>query len=207
MNPAVAAGVLAGVLMAASQSAPQAASPPPSAAAERVESGTVESPEGIPIHYRIRLLPVSSFPALPEDVGAWLNRRGCMIPQTYEARQPENVIHGAFHGRGASDWAALCSVDGTTTLYVFPDGQRDDPTALRSQPDAAWLGADPGETVRGSAWGIAVRSAGQLRSLPEFRRLLPVDHDGIDDARLERALTIHYEQAGQWLTVTTGNDN
>jgi hypothetical protein len=130
-----------------------------------------------------------------------------MIPQTYEAKQPENVIHGAFHAAGSDDWAALCSVEGTTTLYVFPAGQFDAPTALRSQPDSAWLGADPGETVFGSAWGIAARTAQQLRSSPEWRHLLTIDHDAIDDAHLERTLTIHYDQGGKWLTLAAGDSD
>jgi hypothetical protein len=130
-----------------------------------------------------------------------------MIPQTYEAKQPENVIHGAFHAPGAMDWAALCSAGGTTTLYVFFAGQFDDPAALRSQPDTAWLGADPGESVLGSAWGIAARTAEQLRSLPEFRSLPALDHDAIDDAHLEHTTTVHYDHAGRWLTVAVSDDN
>jgi hypothetical protein len=206
MNAAAVAGLLAAVLVAAAQPSPQVSSPS-SGPAERVESGEVTSPAGAPIRYRIRLLPVSSFPALPAEVADQLTRRGCMVPQTYEAKQPENVIRGAFHAAGADDWAVLCSADATTTLYVFPAGRFGDPTAVRSQPDTAWLGADPGESVQGSAWGIAVRSAAALRSLPEFRRVLNADHDAIDDAWLEHKQTIHYDQAGKWITVTTGFDN
>jgi hypothetical protein len=207
MSPAVVAGMLAGVLLATGQTAPPASSAPSSDSAARIESGQIASPDGTPVFYRIRLLPLSSFPALPDEVVDQLSHRHCMIPQTYEAKQPENVIQGAFHAPGASDWAALCSADGTTTLYVFFEGQLDTPTALRSQPDTAWLGADPGESVLGSAWGIGVRTAEQLRSSPEFRRLLPTVHDAIDDARLERALTVHYDQGGKWLTVTAGDSN
>ena len=80
------------------------------------------------------------------------------------------------------------------------------PTALRSQPDTAWLGADPGESVLGSAWGIALRNAGQLRASPELRHMLTIDHDAIDDARLERTLAIHYYEGSKWLTVTAVED-
>lgn len=206
MNPAVMAGMLAGLLLLPGQNG----SPVPSASAstnsERIESGQITSAAGAPVAYRIRLLPLSSFPALPAEVASQLGRRRCMIPQTFEAKQPENVIHGAFEAPGSSDWAALCSAEGTTTLYVFFAGQFNDPTALRSQPDTAWLGADPGDSAMGSAWGIALRTADQLRSSPDLRRVLTIDHDAIDDARLERTLTIHYYQAGKWLTVTTGED-
>jgi len=117
------------------------------------------------------------------------------------------VIHGAFHAAGVTDWAALCSVRGTTTLYVFLAGAFDQPMALRSQADTTWLGADPGESVLGSAWGIAVRTARQLRSDPEFRQSLSIDHDAIDDAWLEHSLTVHYDQDGKWLEVTAGTVN
>jgi hypothetical protein len=205
MNPVVFAGMLAGILLATGQTAPPASSVPVPGSAERIESGQIVTPAGKAVSYRIRLLPLSSFPALPAEVVEQLSRRRCMIPQTYEAKQPENVIHGAFDARGASEWAALCSSGGTTTLYVFPAEPFEAPTALRTQPDAAWLGSDPGESVLGSAWGIAVRTEGELRGSSEFRRLVPIDHDAIDDTRLERALTVHYDQGGKWLTVTPGD--
>ncbi|HEX3986839.1 MAG TPA: hypothetical protein VHX13_09550 [Acidobacteriaceae bacterium] len=205
MNSAAFAGLLAGVLLAGGQTAPQGPSAPSSGFTERIESGQIASPSGAPVYYRIRLLPLSSFPALPEEVAAQLSRRQCMIPQTFEAKQPENVIHGAFHAPGSGDWAALCSAGGTTTLYVFFAAQLDNPIALRSQPDTAWLGADPGESVLGSAWGIATRTADQLRSSPEWRHLLTIDHDAIDDARLERSLTIRYDQEGKWLALDAGD--
>ena len=168
---------------------------------ERVESGSMVSADGKPVAYRIRLLPVSSFPDLPPAVATELNRRGCMIPQSFEAKQPENVIHGAFRAAGSSDWAALCSSQETTTLYVFIAGQRESPIALRSQADSEWLGAEPGSSVLGSAWGIAARSAADLRATPGLRRGLAIDHDAIDDARLERSLVIHYFEAGRWMNL------
>ncbi|MGB6830098.1 MAG: hypothetical protein WBE41_18775, partial [Terracidiphilus sp.] len=58
-------------------------------------SGTV-TVNGQPRQYMVEHLPASSFPALPAGVAAELNRRGCLIPQTYEAHGPENVIHGSF---------------------------------------------------------------------------------------------------------------
>src|SRR6185437_6192208 len=59
--------------------------------------------------YNIRHLPVVSFPQVPMTVREGLGERGCLIPQTYEAHQPENVIHGSFERAGSSDWAVLCS--------------------------------------------------------------------------------------------------
>jgi hypothetical protein len=69
--------------------------------------------------YLIRHLPVSSYPELPATVVDFLNRRGCLIPQTYEAHRPENVVHASLERAGSSDWAVLCSAQGTVSLLVF----------------------------------------------------------------------------------------
>jgi len=74
---------------------------------------------GHEVPYRIRNLPVSSFPDLPPGVAETLNDRGCLIPQTYEAKGPENVIHGSFEHSGSNDWAVLCSAKGQVELLVF----------------------------------------------------------------------------------------
>lgn len=200
------AGIFAALLTVSLPTSPQNAPPArPAVNAERIESGSALSPEGKPIAWRIRLLPVSSFPDLPAAVAGELRRRQCMIPQSFEARQPENVIHGALRSPGSSDWAALCSSQGATTLLVFFAGAFESPSAVRTQADTAWLGAEPGSSVFGSAWGIAVRSAAELRSSPDLRRGTAIDHDGIDDARLERSFTIQYFQAGRWISLNRAN--
>ncbi|MGC2620319.1 MAG: hypothetical protein WA414_14840 [Acidobacteriaceae bacterium] len=171
---------------------------------EQIERGEIQvpgAPAGEVVRYRIRLLPVASFPGLPAAVGGQLRSRQCMIPQSFEAQAPENVIHGAFRAPGSDDWAALCSVGGSTTLYVFLSGQFDAPIALRSQPDTAWLGAEPGASIFGSGWGIAVRSASTLRATRQMHGTAVFDHDGIEDARLERSATVRYWQDGKWLDL------
>jgi hypothetical protein len=196
------AALLSGLLAAGAQ----AASPgPPNT--EQIEEGRFQQMRSLDVlgdvvHYRIRLLPVSSFPDLPEPVAAQLRGRGCMIPQTFEAQAPENVVHGSFRAAGSTDWAVLCSVSGSTTLYVFLGGQFDAPVALRSQPDTTWLGAEPGSKIYGSAWGIAVRSAANLRSTRQLHGTAIFDHDGIEDARLENSASVRYLQDGRWLALT-----
>lgn len=184
---------------------PSAQSAAPSTEMERSEHGDLHIAGGDVVTYRIRLLPVASFPNLPAAVAADLRRRGCMIPQTFEAQQPENVIEGAFQQAGSRDWAALCSVSGSTTLYVFFAGAFDKPSALRTQSDTAWLGAEPGSSVFGSAWGIATRSAAYLRTARSLHDDANFDHDGIEDARLERSETIRYWQQSRWLAFDLQN--
>lgn len=150
-------------------------------------------PGPVMCHYRIRLLPVSSYPQLPATIAQQLTEKGCMIPQTYEAREPENVIHGAFEREGSSDWAVLCSVNRVTTLYVFFQSDLSHAIALRRQPDSQWLGVE-WSLDYGSAWGIAARPA---RLMPSKAR---ADHDGIEDAFVEQSSTVHYFQNGRWMS-------
>jgi hypothetical protein len=161
---------------------------------EQIEVGFAHLPGRPHVFYRIRLLPVSSFPQLPPSVAQQLAQRGCMIPQTYEARQPENVIHGSFEKKGSSDWAALCSIEGVTTLYVFFQSKPADPILLRHQPDSEWLGTEWSQDY-GSAWGIATRPA---RLIPHADSL---NHDAIDDAFIEKSTTVHYFEKDQWTTL------
>ena len=179
--------------------APQV-SPPPQT--EQVETGTVTIEPPAPHngliqdwerHYRIRLLPISSFPQLPDFVAQQLVHRGCMIPQTYEAREPENVIHGSFEKKGSDDWAVLCSVNRVSTLYVFFQSDLANPISLRHQPDSEWLGVE-WSLDYGSAWGIATHPARLLKPKDS------ADHDGIDDAFVEKSISIHYFENGRWTT-------
>lgn len=201
MNSAATAALVAGLIAAGWQSVLSL----PSTGGERVETGSFRSADGHEESYRIRLLPVSSFPQLPAAAAAQLDRMRCMIPQTFEAKQPENVIEGAFRASGSSDWAALCSVDGNTTLYVFFAGHYDAPEAVRAQADTLWLGAEPGSRIYGSAWGIAVQRAADLRASRWLHAAAEFDHDAIQDERLERSATVRYWREGSWL-VLGGSD-
>jgi hypothetical protein len=161
---------------------------------EQVETGFANLPGHPQVAYQIRLLPVSSFPQLPQPVAEQLDERGCMIPQTYEAHSPENVIQGSFEKKGSSDWAALCSIKGVTTLYVFFQSDFKNPVSLRHQRDSTWLGKD-WSLDYGSAWGIS----------SQFARLMqPADHaehDGIEDAFVEQSSVVHYFNNGHWTII------
>ena len=149
------------------------------------------------LNYRIRLLPLSSFPQLPPPVALQLDQKGCMIPQTYEAHEPENVIQGSFEKQGSRDWAALCSIKGVTTLYVFFQSDFANPIPLRHQPDIQWLGVE-WSLDYGSAWGIATRPARMIHPRGS------ADHDGIEDSDIEQSSTIHYYDKGRWTTRDSG---
>jgi hypothetical protein len=174
-------------------------------ASEQIETGRVRISSGTEVVYRIRLLPLSSFPALPSAVVEQLEQRKCMVPQTYEAKAPENVVHAALERKGSSDWAVLCSVNAATTLYVFFQSQPGSPIALRKQRDTEWLGSVV-LGAYGSAWGIARRTPSQIRQARgSAASRLDVDHDGIEDAFIERSSTTHYFQDGSWITLENSN--
>jgi len=173
------------------------------ATTEQIETGRVRLPGGNEVVYRIRLLPLTSFPALPAIVAAQLEERKCMIPQTYEARAPENVVRASLERKGSDDWAVLCSVNGGTTLYVFFQSALGKPVVLRHQRDTEWLGSEV-LGAYGSAWGISRRSASQIR-LPGDAGHLSADHDGIEDTFVEKSSTTHYFQNGSWMNVEGTN--
>jgi hypothetical protein len=173
---------------------------------EQIETGRVRLPTGAEVVYRIRLLPLTSFPSLPPVVAAQLDERKCMVPQTYEARAPENVVRATLERKGSDDWAVLCSVNGATTLYVFFQSQLANPIALRHQRDTEWLGSEV-LGAYGSAWGISRRGPLQIRGARNslFKGKNTIDHDGIEDTFLEKSSTTHYFQEGSWTTIESAN--
>lgn len=193
----ISAFLLLTIPMAAAQTtATQSATP----GSEQVETGRVHFTGHPDIIYRIRLLPLTAFPELPQPVVATLNDHHCLVPQTYEARRPENVIHGAFEKQGSDDWAALCAVNGMTTLYVFFQSHPGEPIALRQQRNIDWLGAEV-IGAYGSAWGIALRRPSHIPVAKSTQLQPPLDHDGIEDSYIEKSTTVHYFQNGSWVTV------
>src|SRR6185437_2757881 len=112
--------------------------------------------------YIVRHLPLASFPQIPVTIQDGLGKRGCLIPQTYEAHQPENVIHGSFERAGSSDWTALCSVRGTASLLVFFGSNPEHPFTLASTPETERLQAHDSTGVLDFDWGINAASPRQV---------------------------------------------
>lgn len=155
------------------------------------------------VPYRIRRLPVSSFPDLPLAVAAELTRRGCLIPQTYEARRPENVIHTALESPGSNDWAVLCSTQGTVSLLVFFASAPSQPATLATAPETDRLQPCPGSDALGFNWGIDPASPqrvheAQIGLTPRPSRL---DHDALADSIVDRKVIYRYFSKGNWSLV------
>ncbi len=110
----------------------------------------------------IRRLPVNAYPQLPPAVKERLTHRGCLIPQTYEAHQPENVLHASLEHRGSSDWAVLCSVNGTVSLLVFLSSRDGEPSVVASAPETSRLQSHGASIVLGFNWSIDPASPEQV---------------------------------------------
>jgi len=172
------------------------------AAAPLDESGQVVV-EGRATPYLIRHLPVSSFPGLPDQLQELLNRRGCFIPQTYEAHQPENVVHASLERAGSSDWAILCSSRGTVSLLVFFSSTPDQLAVLAVFPETVRLQSHDPSGVLGFNWGIDPASPEQIheaQSSMEHRPPRP-DHDALADSVVDRRTVYHFYSKNAWTLV------
>ena len=165
--------------------------------------------------YLIRHLPVSSFPELPANIADQLNRRGCLIPQTYEAHHPENVVHASLERAGSSDWAVLCSAEGTVSLLVFFGSKtsqgplqslssaQGQPLVLASAPETERLQAHDPTGVLGFNWGIDPASPEQIHEAQYGmeRRPQRLDHDALADSVVDRRTVYHFYAKSAWILV------
>lgn len=161
---------------------------------------------GRSVPYLIRRLPVSSFPNLPSDVQVELTRRGCLIPQTYEAHQPENVVHGSFDRPGSSDWAVLCSVHGTVSLLIFFGAHSaHEPFILASAPETERLQPHPPASALGFNWAIDVASPQQVHDTQAGLEPRPpaIDHDALVDSTIDHRTIYHFYANGAWMLLDT----
>ncbi|MGA2671792.1 MAG: hypothetical protein ABSE99_01080 [Terracidiphilus sp.] len=188
--------MLSGLFCACALVPAQAQQPPP---AQLTESGQIVV-DGRSAPYLIRHLPVSSFPDLPAAVAELLNRRGCLIPQTYEAHHPENVVHASLERAGSSDWAVLCSAEGTVSLLVFFTSTPEQFKVLASAPETQRLQTHDPSGVLGFNWGIDPASPERIREAQSGleRRAPRLDHDALADSVVDRRTVFHFYSRSAW---------
>jgi hypothetical protein len=150
--------------------------------------------------YRIRHLPISSFPGLPNELVVLLTQRGCLIPQTYEAHRPENVIHASLERPGSSDWAVLCSERGTVSLLVFFSSAPANLYVLSAAPETERLQPHDPTGVLGFNWGIDPASPEQIRQAQAGLVYHParLDHDALADSVVESRTVYHFYSKNAW---------
>jgi hypothetical protein len=193
--------VVAG-LAGASLLALSAQGQPGSTPAPLVESGQIVV-AGRSTPYRIHHLPVSSFPELPARVVELLNRRGCLIPQTYEAHRPENVVRASLERAGSADWAVLCSAQGTVSLLVFFSSATGEPVVLASLKETERLQPHDPTGVLGFNWGIDPASPARVHEAQTSMEHRPprLDHDALADSVVDRRTVYHFYSKSAWTLV------
>ncbi len=161
--------------------------------------------DGRPTPYLIRHLPVSSFPTLPLVIQDQLSRLGCLIPQTYEAHQPENVIHASLERPGSSDWAVLCSAQGTVSLLVFFGEDSSRSFTLASSPETEHLQSHGSSGILGFNWAIDAASPDDVHEAQLGMKRPPprLNHDALADSVIDQRTVYHSYSNGTWTLIDT----
>lgn len=155
----------------------------------------------------IKRLPPATFKELPGDIVKQLEARGCTIPQSFVELQPHNVIRGQFARPGQTDWAALCSKEGKSSIVMFWGKPTACPAELATADDKTFLqGIGEGRI----GYSRLISAVGCDVVLEHYQahggpKPPPLNHEGIDAAFAEKASTVHYCYQGKWLTLT-GSD-
>ena len=153
---------------------------------------------------RIVRLPPSAFHDLPASVAHELQRRGCTIPQDSFTKKPHNVIHGEFAKPGQTDWVALCSINRVSTILVFWNGSPKNPAMIAPMEDRNFL---QGISATEIGYSRELSAAGKEFILRHYRAYggptpPPIDHQGIDDAFMEKASVTWYFYDGKWMKLS-----
>ena len=180
----------------------QTKEPDPEANAYLTEKGEV-TVKGRLVAYQIRHLPVSAFPELPVTVAERLTERGCLIPQTYQARRPENLVSASLERPGSSDWAVLCAAKGTVTLFVFFASDLEHPTVLTTAAEKQRLQAHDLTGMMGFNWGIDPASPRQVRDAQAAMEHRPplLDHDALAETVINQRTIYHFYTKNGWTTL------
>jgi hypothetical protein len=136
-----------------------------------------------------------------------LNQRGCLIPQTYQAHRPENVIHASLERPGSSDWAVLCSAQGTVSLLVSFASAPSDLIVLASEPETRRLQSHDLTGVLGFNWGIDPASPQHIREdqIGMEHRPPMLDHDALADSVLDHHTVYHFYLGNAWTVLDVPN--
>ena len=156
---------------------------------------------------RIVQLSPAAIPGVPANVVKELERRGCTIPQEAPTKTSSNVIKGEFAKPGQTDWAALCSVNGVSTILVFWNGSEKNPAAIAPMEDRIYIQGFKKERFWYSRGIRTVAKDFMLRHHDTYGgpKLPPINHQGIDDMFVGKASVVWYHHDGQWLKLAGGD--
>ena len=151
----------------------------------------------------VRLRP-EIFDSLPDNILKELKERNCTIPQSYTSSDPHNVIQGQFQVKNEMAWAVLCSISKISSILVFWGENMSLVSEIAKSPDKNWLQVI-GDRKIGysrqikSITGDSITVHYQVNEAPKPPLF---DHEGIDDAFLEKGSIVHYWYNGNWLDLT-----
>jgi hypothetical protein len=150
----------------------------------------------------VRRLGVEAFPELPEIVADTLVQRGCRIPQGRHEAERANVVRGEFFAKGQRAWAVLCSAGGYSSILLFRSDTDSTPDELAKAEDKNYFQNEG----TGYFYSREIRPVGRDFVVGHYRayggpKPPPIDHQGIDDAFLEKASVTHYWHDGKWLRL------
>lgn len=170
------------------------------------ESGQVVV-AGHSVPYLIRRLPVNTFPDLPAPIVDQMNQRQCLVPQSYEAHHPENVVHASLERAGSSDWAVLCSEGGKISLLVFFGSSPGKPIELATAAETNRLQRHDSSGVLGFNWAIEPASPEAVHQAQSGMEKRPprLDHDALADITLDRQTVYRFFKKGSWTLVDTSD--
>ena len=197
----IAAGILVGLVLGShcAQSSAQTQESIPGIQAQPFNEFGKTSVDGRTVSYLVRRLPVDSYPELPDAVAEALKVRRCLIPQTYQAHRPENVVHASFDRAGSSDWAVLCSTHGSVELLVFFARKPGQAMTVASAPELERIERHDSTGVFGFDWGIDSLSPKQVREAQSgLDHRAEVDHDALADTVLNQKTIYRFYAHDEW---------
>ena len=123
-----------------------------------------------------------------------------MVPQSYEAHHPENVVHASLERAGSSDWAVLCSVNGEVSLLVFFASAPSNPLVLLTVPEKDRLQRHDPSGVLGFDWAIDPASPDAVHDAQSGLERKPprIDHDAIQDIIIDQKTVYRFFSKGSW---------
>lgn len=151
----------------------------------------------------VRLSP-EEFPELSDEIIKNLQKRKCTIPQTWHNKTPHNVVSGEFKKKGQTDWAILCSINKISSILVFWNKSTEKVAEIAKSDDSGFF-----QVVEGNGEMGFSREIGKVDKkyiIDHYNSYggtnpPPIDHEGINDAEVEKASAVLYFYRGKWLEL------
>ncbi|MEH6578454.1 MAG: hypothetical protein V7731_15445 [Amphritea sp.] len=146
------------------------------------------------------------YPGLPHNVRSELEKRSCMIPQSYLNDNVHNAVLGQLMKPDQLDWAVICLRDKEFFLLVFPSGSRSsemvgspwtDYVHIEKYPNGRW----------GFGYNLKIHAVNPHTILRHYQQYggpepPPLNHQGLDLYCCEKASVTYFWHKGSWLKLT-----